>query len=138
MAPSQSLSIFHGIHRGQRRRYARVQLGREAADAVSGGWDGGAGGARRYGRISGGARILRRLRLVGTQAGTLSSGRLGDGGAADAGDAGIAKQKRRENSMQPLKDLEIGVMFWGGGDPAGGLPVLQGAGGLFRPNRRSG
>src|SRR4029077_16644216 len=64
----------------------------------------------------------------GSQAGALPAGGFRQGGALDAGDAGIEKQKRRENRMQPLKDLEIGVMFWGGGDPVETLREVKALG----------
>src|SRR4029077_19880308 len=64
----------------------------------------------------------------GSQAGALPAGGFRQGGALDAGDAGIEKQKRRENRMQALKDLEIGVMFWGGGDPVATLREVKALG----------
>src|SRR5437879_222019 len=58
----------------------------------------------------------------------MSSGRVGDGRAAGACDAGIEKEKWRKNRMQALKDLEVGVMFWGGGEPVATLRELKGLG----------
>src|SRR5262245_20898393 len=42
--------------------------------------------------------------------------------------ARIQRKERRENRMQPLKEREIGVMFWAGGDPVETLREVKGLG----------
>src|SRR5580658_341470 len=47
----------------------------------------------------------------------MPAGRFRRRGEIGAFYAGIPQQKRRKDRMQPLNDMEIGVMFWAGRDP---------------------
>src|SRR5229473_1918571 len=58
----------------------------------------------------------------------MPAGRIGDGREGRSSDDRIQEQERRENGMQPLRDLEIGVMFWAGRDPGDTLRELKAIG----------
>src|SRR5580693_4177543 len=47
----------------------------------------------------------------------MPAGRFRRRGKIGASDAAIPHRKRRKDRMQPLDDMEIGVMFWAGRDP---------------------
>src|SRR5262249_8237422 len=111
-------SVQYGIHNQRRRRHPRIQLGGPAADHISRRRRNGNAVVAGSRYLSGGDHLFPGVRESGPQAGTLPARGVGPRGEVDAAYAGIKKSKRRKHPMQILRDMEIGVMFWGGGDPA--------------------
>ena len=79
-------------------------------------------------RVAGRTGVLYRLRLQRPAARSLPSRPVGRRREAGQDDGRIKKQERRKDSMQALKEMEIGVMFWGGKDPVETLRELKGLG----------
>src|SRR5205814_4027824 len=82
------------------------------ADAVQDRWDRRAIGDARGRRISRGDRVFCRMLPDRQPSGIMPAGGIGGSGQIDTPDGGSTRKKRRTDSMQSLKDLEVGVMFW--------------------------
>ncbi len=112
----RGLPVLHGIHRGRGWRDRGVQLRHAATHVVHRLRRGAAPDAGSGGRVRRAVALFPALLRGAEAARSMPAGRVGRRCFAAAAARRVEKAKRRANTMQNLKKLEPGAMFWAGRD----------------------